>query len=142
MTSIDSIVAGSTVPVPPSSASSPTSAKQKLDGQMFMQLLVAQLRAQDPSSPMDTNAMMSQTTQLSSMEQLTSLTSLTQETFGLQMRIAAAGLVGKTVGFIGADGTPQTGVATAVSFAGSVPMVTVGSQSISLDAISGVVSAS
>jgi flagellar basal-body rod modification protein FlgD len=107
-----------------------------------MQLLVAQLRAQDPSSPMDTNAMMSQTTQLSSMEQLTSLTSLTQETFALQMRMAAAGLVGKTVGYTAADGTAQTGIATAVSYTGSVPMVTIGNQSVSLDAISGVVSAS
>jgi flagellar basal-body rod modification protein FlgD len=141
MTSIDSIVAGSTVPVPATTTST-TSPNQKLDGKMFMQLLVAQLRAQDPSSPMDTNAMMSQTTQLSSMEQLTSLTSLTQETFALQMRMAAAGLVGKTVGYTAADGTAQTGIATAVSYTGSVPMVTIGTQSVSLDSISGVVSAS
>jgi len=142
MTSIDAIVAGSAVPIPASSAPSTATGKQKLDGQMFMQLLVAQLRAQDPSSPMDTNAMMSQTTQLSSMEQLTSLTSVTQETFALQMRMAAAGLVGKTVGYTAADGRPQTGIASAVSYAGAVPMVTIGSQSVSLDAISGVVSAS
>ncbi len=140
MTSIDSIVAGSAVPVPATTTST-TNPNQKLDGKMFMQLLVAQLRAQDPSSPMDTNAMMSQTTQLSSMEQLTSLTSLTQETFALQMRMAAAGLVGKTVGFTASDGTAQSGIATAVSYTGSVPMVTVGNQSVSLDAISGVVSA-
>lgn len=141
MTNIDSIVAGSSVPIPATTTASANTAKQKLDSQMFMKLLVAQLRAQDPSSPMDTNAMMSQTTQLSSMEQLTSLTSVTQETFALQMRMAAAGLVGKTVGYTAADGTAHTGIASAVSYAGSVPMVTVGTQSVSLDAISGVVSA-
>ena len=44
--------------------------KQTLDSDVFMQLLVTQLRNQDPSSPMDTNQMISQTTQLSMMEKM------------------------------------------------------------------------
>lgn len=140
MTAIDAIVAASNTAVPPTASTSTNTSKQKLDGQMFLQLLVAQLRAQDPSSPMDTNAMMTQTAQLASMEQLTSMTNVTQESFSLQMRMAASGLIGKQVGYTGADGAAHTGIATAVSFAGSIPTVTIGDQTIRLDAISGVAS--
>ena len=142
MTTVDAIVSNSNVAVPESISTAASGAKQKLDGEMFLQLLVAQLRAQDPSSPMDTNAMMTQTTQLASMEQLTSMTNLTQESFSLQMRMAAANLVGKEVAYVDAEGTAQTGIASSVSFVDSVPTVTIGDESIRLDAISGVTTAS
>ena len=53
---------------------------------MFMNLLVTQLQNQDPSSPMDTNQMIAQTTQLAMMEKLTDMTTTSQENFSLQMR--------------------------------------------------------
>lgn len=140
MTTIDSIVASSAVATPPTSTV--RSPKQAMDGEMFLQLLVTQLRAQDPSSPMDTNAMMTQTTQLASMEQLTSLTKTSQENFALQMRMAAAGFIGKEVSYTDAKGDVQKGIATAVSYADSVPTVTVGGKPIRLDVISGVTAAS
>jgi flagellar basal-body rod modification protein FlgD len=107
-----------------------------------MNLLVTQLKSQDPSSPMDTNAMMAQTTQLASMEQLTALNSTITESFSLQMRMAASGLVGKQVSYTDSAGAAQSGIASAVSFAGSVPSVTIGTSTIALDAISGVTSVS
>ena len=139
---IDAIVANSSVTVPATATTATNASKQKMDGEMFLQLLVAQLRAQDPSSPMDTNAMMTQTAQLASMEQLTTMSNLTQESFSLQMRMAASNLIGKEVGYIDTDGTEKKGIATAVSYADSVPTVTVGNKSIRLDAISGVTTAS
>lgn len=139
---IDSIVNNSNVEVPAAITAAQNSAKQKMDGQMFMQLLVAQLRAQDPSSPMDTNAMMTQTAQLASMEQLTTMSNLSQESFSLQMRVAASALIGKEVGYVDSDGTVKKGIASAVSFADAVPTVTIGDKSIRLDAISGVTTAS
>jgi flagellar basal-body rod modification protein FlgD len=134
---IASIVAASGTP----SLTSPTttaSPKQKMDSEMFLQLLVTQLRTQDPSSPMNTNEMMAQTTQLASMEQLTTMTGLSEENFSLQMRIAAAGMIGKQVTYTAEDGTSVTGIASAVSFADKVPTVTVDGKAIKLDAISGV----
>jgi flagellar basal-body rod modification protein FlgD len=115
--------------------------KQTLDSEAFMQLLVTQLRNQDPSSPMDTNQMISQTTQLAVMEKLTNMDTTSQEAFALQMRQAAAALVGHTVSYLDKNGDTKTGVATSVSYAGSVPVVTVGDQKINLDAILGVVPA-
>jgi len=109
-----------------------------MDGDMFMQLLVTQLKNQDPSSPMDTNAMMAQTTQLSMMSKLTELSSTSTQDFSLQMRTAAASLIGKSVTYTGKDGKDATGIASSVSYSGSVPSVTVDGTSIALDALSGV----
>ncbi|MBG6058429.1 flagellar basal-body rod modification protein FlgD [Cryobacterium sp. MP_M5] len=112
--------------------------KQTLDSEAFMSLLVTQLRNQDPSSPMDTNQMISQTTQLAMMEKLSALSTTADENFSLQMRVAAAALVGQDVTYTKADGTSATGTASAVSYAGKVPQVTINGTSIALDAISGV----
>jgi flagellar basal-body rod modification protein FlgD len=112
--------------------------KQVMDNEVFMSLLVTQLRNQDPSSPMDTNQMIAQTTQLAMMEQLTNLATVNDENFSLQMRSAAAALIGQEVSYTDADGETVTGIATAVSFAGPVPQVTVGDTDVALDAISGV----
>ena len=119
-----------------------TDAKKELDQEVFLELLVAQLRNQDPTSPMDTTEMMAQSTQLASMEQLTGLADTSRDSFALQMRIAASGLVGQTVSYVDADGVTQTGVASAVSFAGPVPVVTVGEAEIPLDSVSAVTAAS
>jgi flagellar basal-body rod modification protein FlgD len=105
---------------------------------MFLKLLVTQLQNQDPSSPMDSTQMISQTSQLASMEQLTSLNSSTTDSYNLQMRSAAANVLGKSVTWTGADGSAKTGLATAVSFSGGTPTVTVGGDTIALTALTGI----
>lgn len=111
-------------------------ASNELDRQAFLNLFVAQLKYQDPSSPMDTSQMMAQTTQLSTMESLEELTSTARETFALQMRMSAADLVGKQVSWTDADGKTQHGTVSGVSYAGSVPIVLVGDEQISLNSVS------
>ena len=110
---------------------------QTMDANVFMSLLVAQLKNQNPSAPMDTNQMMAQTIQLSMMEKMTELTTNSKEGFSLQMRSAASALIGQSVGYTLADGTTGTGIASSVSFAGAVPTVKVGDLSIPLDSITG-----
>jgi flagellar basal-body rod modification protein FlgD len=119
------------------SSGSPTAKQQTMNSEVFLQLLVTQLRNQDPSSPMDTNEMMAQTTALASMEQLTTLTGLTDESFSLQMRAAASALLGQTVEYVDDDKVTKSGTVTSVSFADKVPMVTVDGKSIRLDALMG-----
>ena len=110
---------------------------QAMDSEVFMSLLVAQLKNQNPSAPMDTNQMMSQTIQLSMMEKMQELTTNSKEGFSLQMRQAAAQLIGHSVDYTLADGTTGTGNASSVSYAGAVPAVKVGDLSIPLDSITG-----
>ncbi|MHA7264742.1 flagellar hook assembly protein FlgD [Arthrobacter sp. TMN-37] len=118
----------------------PRAPQQKMDSNVFMTLLVTQLQHQDPGSPMDTNAMIGQTTQLAMMERLTELSAQGEESFGLQMRAAAAALIGKKVNYTKDDGTVVTGTAASVSFEGAVPRVKVGDATVPLDKISGIAS--
>ena len=120
------------------STTDPAARKQVLDGEVFLKLLVTQLTHQDPSSPMDTNEMISQTTQLAMMEQLTALADNGAEAFALDMRQAAAALIGQEASYEDADGKAVIGIVTKVSFDGPVPQVTIGDKTIALDAITGV----
>ena len=56
------------------------------------------------------------------------------------MRQAAAALIGHTVSYLDKNGDTQTGIASSVSYAGAVPIVTIGDEKIALDSILGVVS--
>ena len=110
--------------------------KQDMDKEVFLSLLVAQLRNQDPTAPMDTGEMMAQSTQLASMEQLSAMADTSRESFSLQMRIAAGTLVGQQVSFLDETGVRRTGVASDVSFDLAVPIITVGEWTVPLDAVS------
>lgn len=111
-----------------------------LDKQAFLNLLVTQLRNQDPSSPMDSNALIAQTTQMASVESLTALATTSRESFALQMRAAAAALVGRDVSYSDQADTVR-GLVTGVSYAGAVPSVTVGGKEVPLDSILSVTAA-
>jgi flagellar basal-body rod modification protein FlgD len=120
-------------------ASTSSSTSNTLDKDGFLKLLIAQLQNQDPSSPMDSTAMMQQTTQLSMMEQLTNMADTSSEQFALQQRMAAADLVGKQVAWTDASaGTSGSGVVTAISYASTTPTLTVGGTEVSLPAVTSV----
>ncbi|MEA5457152.1 flagellar hook capping FlgD N-terminal domain-containing protein [Sinomonas sp. JGH33] len=131
-------------PVGPTSLTSaaPTRAPQQtMDSTVFMSLLVTQLKNQDPSSPMDTNAMISQTTQLSMMEKLTQLATDSASGLSVQQRSEAAALLGRSVTYLTAGGASGSGTVGSVSYSGSVPSLSVGGASIPLTAITGITGA-
>ena len=134
----DAVTAPTTAATSLYSTPSTRTPTQAFDSEMFLKLLVTQLKNQDPSSPMDSTQMISQTSQLASMQQLTSLNSATTNSYNLQMRSAAANVLGKSVTWTGADGSAKTGLATAVSFSGGTPTVTVGGDTIALTALTGI----
>jgi flagellar basal-body rod modification protein FlgD len=135
---VDGVTAASPATTAWATSTTASAPSQEMDSDIFMSLLITQLKNQDPSSPMDTNEMITQTTQLATMEKLASMESLTQETFSLQMRGVAADLIGQTVSYTGADDATVSGVATAVSFVSGVPTVTVGETEVPLDSITGI----
>lgn len=110
-------------------------ANDRLDTQAFLQLLIAQLRNQDPSSPTDSETILTQTTQLATMETLEEQIATARESFALQMRAAAAGLVGQTVSWQDADGVDHSGTVTAVSYTAAVPLLRVGDEDIPLTVV-------
>lgn len=121
-----------------STTSSSSTSTGTLDSSDFMELLIAQLKNQDPSSPMDTTAMMTQTTQLSMMEALTSISDTSKSAFELQQRSTAAGYVGGTVTWLDTDGVSHSGVATGVTYSSTEPTLTVGSSTVTLSSITSV----
>ena len=70
---------------------------QDLDRDAFLQILVAQLRNQDPMNPVDSDNFITQMTQLSTLEQLTTLNQKVVELGAVQQESRALELLNKGV---------------------------------------------
>ncbi|MCL2454522.1 MAG: flagellar hook capping protein [Micrococcales bacterium] len=112
--------------------------KNIMDSDGFLKLLIAQLANQDPSSPMDTQQMMAQTTQLSMMEQLVSMATDSRLGLAIQQRTLASQLVGAEVTFATPDGANATGVVEKVIYTVGEPTLVIGGQNISLSSVAAV----
>lgn len=97
------------------STGSATNAFEDLDGQAFMQLLVAQLKNQNPLDPMKNQEFMSEMAQLSSLEQLQSISGDVKSAASAGQLGWASSLLGRQVEWAGADGLPQQGVVREIS---------------------------
>jgi len=104
-------------------ASSESAAQTTVTQDQFLELLVTQLRNQDPLNPQDSTEFTAQLAQFSSLEQLVNLNDGMESLIQYQNSIQNAyvtNLIGKTVGFAGTDssGAPATtyGSVTGVSF--------------------------
>ena len=84
---------------------------------VFMQLLVAQMRYQDPSSPMDSSQMMAQTTTFTQVGKLEELAKQNAAMLVLQEASTAGAMVGRTATYTDTDGAGVTGKITAVRLA-------------------------
>ena len=91
----------------------------------FLKLLVAQLKHQDPTSPMDMNGMTEQMTQFSILEQLTNLAKDSAATSTSMARTEAMGMLGLTVKYLDAAGAEHEGVVEHVDVSSSKPTLTV-----------------
>ena len=115
--------------------SASTASEIQLD---YMNLLVAQLKNQNPLEPLNNNEMASQLAQFSQLQQLESMnTSFTDVLSGIQ-RTYAASLIGKEVAFVaeGGSGEVATGVVDRVfnNIDGEIVLVA-GRQTLGLDDI-------
>ena len=99
----------------------------------FMNLMVAQLRYQDPLAPSDASSMMQQTSMLAQTELMTQLASAQQQLLGLQRATVAADLVGTQVAGVAADGSEVSGIVEQVRFAATGPVLVIGGAEVALD---------
>lgn len=96
-----------------------------LDKDAFLQLLVAQLRYQDPLNPNDPAEFMATTAQFTVVEKLEELTQQGANTAIISGLSMASSLVGRTVTFVGADDAVTTGVVSSAQVSnGDVRLVT------------------
>ena len=87
----------------------------------FLQLLVAQMRYQDPGNPTSTTEFMSQTATFTQVEKLEEIASQNASLLALQRSLSAGALVGHSVSWTAEDGTTRTGTVSSVRFAGDEP---------------------
>ncbi|MDB5084656.1 MAG: flagellar hook assembly protein FlgD [Bacilli bacterium] len=119
-------------------ASKTQPAKQNLDKNAFLQLLVTELQHQDPSAPMDNQQFIAQMAQFSSLEQMNNMASGIS-TMGTNNSLGVSvGLIGKTITALDSDGNPVKGIVTGMTMNNGIAHVLVGQKSIELTNISSV----
>ncbi len=94
----------------------------------FLQLLMAQLKNQDPTAPVDSTQMLTQQAQFSSLEQMQNLNTNFVAMMAMQNVSQATNLIGRTVtGTVAGSSntTHVSGVVTGVSFNTGSPVLTV-----------------
>lgn len=97
------------------SDTSSTSSSSTIDYDAFLQLLIAQMRNQDPTNPTDTSEYTSQLAQLSSVEQAVQTNAKLDSLLSSNALSQAEGLIGSTVTFTTSDGAETTGKIVAVN---------------------------
>ncbi|AHY53991.1 MULTISPECIES: flagellar hook assembly protein FlgD [Bradyrhizobium] len=95
--------------------STQNTASNTVDYNTFLQLLVAEMKNQDPTNPMDTSQYMSQFAQLSTVEQAMQTNSKLDALLSSQSLSQANGLIGKTVSFTDATGANFSGKVVSIS---------------------------
>lgn len=95
-------------------ATSAVSRGDQMGSDMFLKLLVAEMKYQDPSSPMSTSDMMAQTATLTQTQSLQQIQQQNAQLVAMQRSLAASALVGHSVSYTADDGTTQTGTVSAV----------------------------
>jgi flagellar basal-body rod modification protein FlgD len=113
-----------------STSSSKVGAAAGMGKDDFMQLLVAQLKNQDPMKPMDDKEFITQLAQFSSLEASQKLTEQMEELTGSQMITQAATLLGKNVTAKLTTGEVETGPITQVKMQDGKPVAVVNGKDI------------
>jgi flagellar basal-body rod modification protein FlgD len=115
-----------------------TTKNSQLGENDFLQLMMDQLKDQNPLSPADPTQYVSELASFSSLEQEMQVASNSQTASSEQASNEAVNLIGHSVTYTDAAGNAQTGTVSSVQFTSSGPTLTIGSANgISLSSITG-----
>ena len=112
-----------------------TSTSTSADKDMFLQLLVAQMRYQDPTNPTDSSEFLAQTAQFTALEKMQEVADQTAQLVALQVAFGASSMVGRTVSYTGADGLTTSGAVASVRFEATGPVLQVDGVDVPLAAV-------
>lgn len=94
------------------------------DKQMFLELMVAQLRYQDPMNPADSGEFLAQSAQFTALEKMQDVADRVGQLLGAQMAFGASGLVGRNVSWVSTEDSETTlsGTVDGVTFGPTGPV--------------------
>lgn len=99
----------------------------QMDKDLFLKLMVAQLRNQDPMNPQDSAEFLAQTAQFTSLEKLEAVATQSSQALAAQMAFGASSLAGRTVTYVGEDGVTEiSGAVESVRFGAGGPVLSIG----------------
>jgi flagellar basal-body rod modification protein FlgD len=101
----------------------------------FMQLLMAQLKNQNPMDPVDDKDLLTQMAQLNSLTELQNISDKLDKSTNASLFSSASNLIGKTVTASTDETNYVTGVVTSIQCLNNEYTVSIGDQSFALDKI-------
>jgi flagellar basal-body rod modification protein FlgD len=109
----------------------------------FLQMMMTELKNQDPTQPVDDTQMISQQAQFSSLGEMQNMNTSLTTLLAMQNVSQATSLIGKTVAGVDGSGNNVSGTVTGITFANSVANLTLstangGTDSVTLANISSV----
>lgn len=120
-------------------ADDPNKQKRKVGGELdkdaFLQLLVAQLKHQDPMKPMDDTAFIAEMAQFSSLEQMQNMNKLMEQSLNFDALSQASTMIGKHVALLDADGVRISGQVSEVRQSGTGLQVLIDGKEYSVNSI-------
>lgn len=119
----------------PAAGASADIASTQSDANTFMQLMVAQLKYQDPMHPTDSTQFLTQQAMFTQLQAVQQIQDQTAMLMSAQMAFGASALIGKQVSWTTADGSTSSGAVSAATFTASGPTLTVGSQQVPLTSV-------
>lgn len=114
-----------------------TSAEKALDlgKDAFMKMMIENLRNQDPSAAADNKEFVQQLSQMTMLEQITNMANATASLASETRDARAVGMLGRTVGWMGADRVRQEGVVEGVDSSTGTPLLKIGGQLVHTSAV-------
>lgn len=118
-----------------------TTASAGGDKEMFLQLLVAQMKYQDPMNPTDSSQFLAQSAQFTALEKMQEVADQTSQLVATQMAFGATSLVGKQVSYLDETGAPASGLVSGVTFGADGPVLDIAGKTVPLGSVQSVATA-
>ncbi len=126
---------------PTTATTTPTGIGSLSDPNMFLQLLVAELKYQDPMNPSDPTQYLGQTAQFTMVQTLNTLQSEMQSLLTSSQTAYASSLIGRRIGGVTATGQTVEGTVTGLDMTTGTPQLVVGSNEVPIDKVIAVATA-
>lgn len=95
------------------------------DQKVFLELMVAQMRYQDPLNPADSSEFMAQTAQFTALEKMQAVADQTAMLLSSQLAFGASSMIGQTVRWFDESGAEQSGTVQGTTYLSTGPMLSV-----------------